>query len=538
MLSNSSDPKRKNVYSPGSGSGPGLTLLLLLAGILLPLKGARAGDFMDTRVTFIMQDDDFLHGSGETLPNSPAAGFGVRGGRVFFFENHNKKDRGDETLTHLVSYKSMPGFVPRLTTEAALVIRFNVEQIYEGNFEAQRGGVRDEGTYINLRYDLGDSAREKLELTLFPFSTERFQLGYSYRLAWGSSRIFGSNKKNRPAPGMKLSYFSGDSYVFLGAKTATIQRYAPQDQPELNEEIDTFHAGLAGAGYEITPMLLLELNGGFFQRGTNPNAAVRGEPVNAWGLSTQITFHAGMPVERSADFSLYRNDPNRIPEAHEAAEKRPLGFLAAAEFTFLRHNLEDPESYGATRYQDAMAGDLNLLLQNAGLVLYADLVYRDLGFVLFNVPSFVPYQAFGEDLDIDPEIWGSIGAEYTFADTHLTPGLTLGIQLPATVKAVPDAGSYAPSDMSGERTVVIHKDGDPSILPPGEDATPIFAAKAHLRWDLSQMLTVILEVFLSVDNNRTLLKDDSVGISEQSFPEREFVDPLIFGGALLAQSQF
>ncbi len=512
-----------------------LTVLAAALPILALSGPAVAGDFMDTRITFIMQDDDFLHGAGESLPNSPSFGFGVRGGRVFFFENHNRKDRGDETLTHLVSYRSMPGFIPKLTTEAALVLRFNVEKIYEGNFQAQRGGLRDEGTYINLRYDLDKG--EKLELTMFPFSTERFQLGYSYRMAWGGSRIFGAAKKG-PAPGMKLTYSAGQSYMFVGAKTATIQRYAPEDQPDLNDELDTFYAGLAGAGYEVTDYLLLEVNGGYFQRGTNPKTSVRGEPVNAWGVSTQATLHFGLPVTRSADFGLYRNDPNKIPGPKGKAEKRPEGFVAATEFSLLQHNLEDPDHYGATVYQTAKAWDLNVKYQSSGLLLFSDMVYRDLAFVLFNVPSFVPYQAFGEDLDINPEFWAAVGAEYTMGDGHVTPGITLGVQLPSTVKAVPNMGSNASADASGERTVVVRKDGDMSILPPGEEATPVFSTKAHLRWDLSPMLTVIAEAFFSIDNNRTLLKDDVVGISEQVAPEREFVDPMLFGGALLAQARF
>lgn len=510
----------------------GLPALLLALVVGLPLRAAQAEDFMDTRITFLLQDDDFLHGAGETLPNSPGLGFGVRSGRVFFYENHNKKDRGDETLTHLVSYKKMPGFVPRLTTEAALVLRFNVEQIYEGNFSAQKGGLRDEGTYINMRYDLDGGAASKLELTLFPFSTERFQLGYSYRMAWGGSRLFGASKKG-PAPGLKLTWSTGDSYVFAGAKTASIQRYATEDQPEINDEIDTFYAGLFGAGYELSDTLLLEVNGGFFERGTNPSSGVRGEPVNAWGASTQLSFHTGMPVRRSADFGLYRNDPNRIPKAASDLEKRPMGFMASAEFTVLQHMLEDPEHYGATVYQTAMAGDLNLLFQHRGLVIHADAVYRDLAFVLFNVPSYVPYQAFADDLDIAPEIWAAAGAEYTLPGTHLTPGLTFGLQMPATVQAVPTMGSNAPSDAAGPRTVVVRGDGDLSILPPGEDATPIFSTKARLRWDLSEMLSIIAEAFVSVDNNRTLLEDDVVGISQ-----RKFVDPLLFGGAVLAQSRF
>jgi len=510
---------------------PGLAVgLFVLLG--LTASPARAGDFMDTRITFFFQDDDFLHDAGETLPNSPTAGFAVRKGRVFFFENHNRKDRGDETLTHLVSYKSVAGFIPNLTTEAALVLRLNIDSIYEGNFTAQRGGLRDEGTYINLRYDLNPANKEKVELTLFPFSTERFQLGYSYRMAWGGSNIFGTYRKG-PAPGLKLTYTSGPSYAFVGAKTATIQRFAPMEDTELNDELDTFYAGLLGGGYEVLPELLLEVNGGVFQRGTIPNLAVRGEALTAWGASLQAVYHEGIPVGRSADFGLSRTDPNRVPTPKTPADARPFGYSVAVEGTLLQHVLEDPEHSGGTPAQNALAAALNVLVQNKGLLVFADFVYRDLPFILFNVPGYHPYQTFLEQESASPEFWAALGAEYTFTKRHLTPGITFGLQVPATVETVPNEGSNAPTDSTGSRTVVVRSEGEQSILPAGEKAVPIFGAKANLRWDVSEMVSIIGELFFSLDNNRTTFQDDTTGIST-----RKFIDPYLFGGSIMAQARY
>ena len=218
---------------------------LTLTAMTLP-AAAHAGDFMDTRITFVVGDDDVLHDAGQTTPNSPRASFGVREGRLVLLDNPNKKDSGQETQTHLVAYKSAPGFIPGLTTEAGLVLQFDLGR---GTF-GDGAAFRDDGTYINLKYAGADGGKDPVQVTLFPFSTDRFQLGYSYRLSWGSSRLFGKQRKG-PAPGLKVSGSKdlgdgADAFWFVGAKTAQIQRLEPEDKPELNDEVDSFYAVLAG----------------------------------------------------------------------------------------------------------------------------------------------------------------------------------------------------------------------------------------------------------------------------------------------------
>ena len=77
------------------------------------------GDFMDTRLSWTFGDDDFLHPTGSSFPLSPSFSIGDRPQYRLFFDALNSRFAGRENLTHLVMYKKMPGFIPRLTTEAA-----------------------------------------------------------------------------------------------------------------------------------------------------------------------------------------------------------------------------------------------------------------------------------------------------------------------------------------------------------------------------------------------------------------------------------
>jgi hypothetical protein len=91
--------------------------------------GVNYGNFMDTRLSWTFGDDDFLHKTGELVPLSPTFSIGDRPQYRLFFDNLNSRFSGRENLTHLVMYKKMPGFIPKLTTEAALVLRFDLQSL-------------------------------------------------------------------------------------------------------------------------------------------------------------------------------------------------------------------------------------------------------------------------------------------------------------------------------------------------------------------------------------------------------------------------
>jgi hypothetical protein len=103
-----------------------------------------------------------------------------------------------------------------------------------------------------------------------------------------------------------------------------------------------------------------------------------------------------------------------------------------------------------------------------------------------------------------------------------------------TAKLSPQAvGTNPPSSLDGSRTVVVRRQGSFDILPENAAPTMIYAFKGLLRWDLSDVVTVVSEFIFAVDNNATLLKDDPSGIARRVFqkPER-------LGFNILVQARF
>src|SRR5512134_3077847 len=142
--------------------------LIAIASTLALPTAARANDFIDTRLTWTFGDDDVLTRTADTAPPSPLPRIGDRPGYELFFDNLDTRFSGRENLAHLVLYKKLTGFIRGVTTEAALV-----------GLWIPGIAIGDDGSYIRVAYaPRTDQPDDGLSLTLFPFTTNRFQLGY------------------------------------------------------------------------------------------------------------------------------------------------------------------------------------------------------------------------------------------------------------------------------------------------------------------------------------------------------------------------
>ncbi len=266
----------------------------------------------------------------------------------------------------------------------------------------------------------------------------------------------------------------------MGGKTSLLLNQQDNEQ-------EVIYGVLGGAGVDVTQWLRLEANGGYFYRGVNPITAVLGTPVVTYGVSGQAAIHSGVPVGRSGDFPLYRNDPSSLarlvrPEEYPGG----LSWLVSLEGTFTQTTLQDPDpaKADATTRQSAVAADLNVRGQVEQLPHpRRSRLRRHLPYLLINVPSFVPFQALSPDLSTTtPQMFAAAGVDYFFEKQRLTLGVTLGIENPATFTGkLP--GSFVnglPSDaLPLSSTVVVRSDGLFDILKAGDGAQPIFAAKVN-----------------------------------------------------------
>jgi hypothetical protein len=251
---------------------------------------------------------------------------------------------------------------------------------------------------------------------------------------------------------------------------------------------------------DISPMFRLEANGGVFNRGKNQTEDVLGKPVTLYGVSAQAVLHDGVAVGSSTDYALYRNDPESIKRLFQK-EQYPGGmaWLVSSEGTVIGQTLKDPSLSGSTRTQIGYAADINVRVKNDYTRLKADIMTRDLAFILHSVPSLPTYWDFPDDYKATPEIFASAGVDQYFPVSAVTAGLTLGVDKPASLT------TPSPSDIPGNETtsttLVIRNQDSRSVLPAGESVALVFAAKATLRKDFGDAFAALVDVYYQYDPN-------------------------------------
>jgi hypothetical protein len=376
-----------------------------------------------------------------------------------------------------------------LQAEGAFVVRIN--ELSETNIS-----LADDGTYLVLS-DWKDPTHKdptRISLTAFPVSSDRFRLGYSYRLSWGGNPEY--KRATSSVPGLKLQYDGPNMYAFVGAKSAVVV------DPKDGEEKAAL-AVLGGAGWDPIPMLRLEINGGYFDRGYNELQDVQGEKVRLFGASVQASLHQGMPLRSSVDYKLYKFSGLFTPERYPGG----LAWLAQSEFTVLGQTLKDPGATGSTTSQYGMAGDLNVRVKLERYRFRADVSYRDLAFILHSQPSLPPYEQFPSAYTTSPDYFAAIGVDRNW-DDWLTLGLIAGLEKPATltspkgIPVIPGAGT----DAMGTSTAVIRNNNIDTlitILPAGESAVAQFAIKGTAKVDFAKVFSALVELFYSYDGNQT-----------------------------------
>jgi hypothetical protein len=505
---------------------------LLVAAALCAAAGhATAGEFMDTRLVFIVGDDDFMHDAGVTVPPSPRPDIGDRAGYDQFYDNRESSERGIESRTHLVLHAAADGYFEGITTDAAMVLEFDHDRILNGDPRS----VADDGSYLRITDDLGEP---ELEVIMMPFSSDRLRLGYLWDISWGGDDVFPGATI---VPGFKVTWDAPFYSIEAGAKTARMQ-FVTRDLDERSGQIEAFYGLFGGFGVgRRKEGLRLDANGGFFEKGRNPNSAVRGERVDAGGVSARLSYVDGLPFLPTTDTRIYSSDP-LVPWNVEPWGVG--GWRAAVEATYVGQVLEDVEKTGGTKIEPGLAAAAQLKLQTGNTRFSALGIYRDLGFLFFNQPGVNQrFQALSEDVDTTPEIVATVSVEHHLPESHLTPGLTLGAQLPAsTSNTVPRAGSYAPDALKGRRTIVYRRADmfDDTglltgfIIPDGEDALPVFGARASTQLDLAAGFALIGEVTLLYDSNRAKLVQDPLQVNTL----REFDEPLTVGAAVMARAEF
>ncbi len=485
---------------------------------------------IDTRLSFVFADDDLLSSPGSRSEPTPGPQLQGTEQNRLFFENYETRDSGFETLSHLVLYARQPTHFEGLTGEAALVLRMQLDP----GSRAGRVGITDSSSYVRLSYRPKTwTPGEEIAFTGFPVTSDRFRLGYSYRLTWGGDAVF--PQAGSSVPGARFEINRNRWYAFLGAKSTVLSEVVEVREEQATDLVANYGL-LSGFGFDVGSHLRIELGGGYFGKGTLAREPVLGERLHAAGGSTQLSWRVGREVGTSVDLRLYRNDPKTQEIFVRAPEYGPgVSYVISTELTWLGQTLENPDSYGSTSLQPAMAGDVNIAVRQGFNRYFLDLVFRDMSFILFNVPSFVPFQDFTGAMSPQPEGFVALGYDRYLERLRLTPGLRFGVQRPA--HAVTDRlplGTEPPAELAGERTVVVRERGDYDILPGGATVTPILAVMGTARLDLSETMFALGQVSFQVDDNRATLIKSAYGESVLQFQD----NPYLLGFNLMLQARF
>jgi hypothetical protein len=468
-------------------------------------SGGQSG-FVDIRLNLTLTNENVFAEPGETIPSVPGWRFGRPNSLgTLFFDNYDTRFSGYETLSHGVLYKNFNK--DSWEVEGALVLRIN--DLAEDTID-----LSDAGSYIRVAHWFDPERKEKelVSLTAFPTSSDRFRLGYSWRLSWGGSPEY--QRSRSAVPGVKLQYDSERFYGFIGAKSAVVLDRATAEE-------EAVVAGLVGGGVDVTDMLRIEVNGGYFDRGGNELQDVIREKVRLYGASMQVALHKDEPVTSSIDYKLYRNDPERAYHLF-AVEEYPGGvsWLVAAEGTATGQTLKDPEVSGGTKTQIGLAGDINGRIKINRTRLRLDLQYRDLAFILHSTPSLPTYSDFPEEYVRTGNFFAALGVDQNFEGTGLTLGVIGGVDMPATLETPTGAIPGDMVDGMGESTAVVRNEGDIVVLPPGEDALPQLAAKFISRLDFATAFAALVDVYYTRDPNQTrLVREDPEAPLEREFGE-------------------
>lgn len=468
--------------------------------LLFAALPAHAGEFMDVWVTTAFEDTNILAGPDAY---SPSANFVERGNQTFF-ENYDSRFTDDISQSYLVLYRRDEGFSQRVFTEAALVLRF--QPFLDPDFTEPGVSITDDGSYVRVAVRLGDGTDDKhnLSITGYAVDANRFRLGYSYDLTWGGRNIFVFDPL--AAPGVRVQYQNREAYAFAGVKTAVGDYIDPVTSDTRNQ---AYYGFLVGGGGELGDHVRLEAGLGSFQQGQLTNVAdvaspLYNAPIVAAGASAQIAFRTNPELDYivSNELRLYRNAPDQLRDTyifHRTLEGG--GLLVQGEVNALAHNLIDPDTVDSTVVEKAFAGDLQALYVTGTTELGADLVYKDLPFIVFNIPGITSGYALSNNVDTSPEIYVRARAGRYLPEAHLTPSVGVGYKVPASYGTSQD-GYFVQYDSRNKENV-----------PDGFAPSAILSAVGGLQWDISKSTVAVGEVLYTLDNNQSdfVQTDEEVG---------------------------
>ena len=258
-------------------------------------------------------------------------------------------------------YKKMPAFIPHLTTEAAVVLRFDLDGA-RGEHRQPQPALYDAGSYIRLFYNTNDNhPTEGISRDVLPARHRPLPARLPLQHRWGgtarrsTSRIFPSIQGS--SPGLKVQYDRKDFYAFAGFKTASIVQPTTDPEPGRRQRRRgherrrrrTTASSAARLGLRCRTSASTS-GAGYFQQGKFDLDDVAGQVrlhVGRLGPRRRPPRHAGAAVGRLPPLPQRpdgADDPLRARRSTSANER---AWSISAEVTQLEQNLKNFDVAGA-----------------------------------------------------------------------------------------------------------------------------------------------------------------------------------------------
>jgi hypothetical protein len=447
---------------------------------------AQASDYMDVWVTSAFEDTNVFAGPEAY---SPSANFVQRGNRAFF-EDYETRSSDDISRAQLVLYRKDDGNWDGWTTEAAFVLRYSP---YLDPDQTEPGtNLEDDGSYVRIIKAL-PGTDHSISLTGYAVDSGRFRLGYSYDLTWGGREMYSFT--TGAAPGVRLQWQKGGHYAFAGVKTTVGDYVDPETRLKRNQ---AYYGSLFGAGAQVGDNLKLEAGMGSFQQGQIQNvdyttSSLYGEGIYALGYAGQVAWRSTSKLHwiESADLKLYRNAPEFVKDTYISHRQLDgTGVLVQAEIDRLSHNLLDPQNGDTTTIETGTAADIQTLFVTGSTTFGVDVVYKDLAYILFNVPGLTSGVAMSPDMQQTAQLYGRAKLSHYFASAHLAPMVGVGLMQPATYE-------------TGGGTFVQYTERDKEQVPSGLDPQPIMSGILGVQVDMSKSVVLVGEALYTIDDNQS-----------------------------------
>jgi hypothetical protein len=505
------------------------TLLVLAA--TLAVSRARADDPPSSSVAFrtslvwIYGDDDVLHAAGDSVPPSPASGFGDRPGYAALFEGYASRYTGRENRSEIDLDASAPGFSPAWVTRARLAVALDASSL---GVRSAPIALEDVGSFVEVEWRFG--ARRTLRpnalaLRVFPLNADRERVGELEALGWGGAVGPAWESPYAAADGPvragRLELTAGFVRLHAALKTATFLEPA-QAGPALAE---TSYGAFGGASSRWSAPIGVTFDVGHFEHGRLPGGPSAPRATTT-GASLRVRAGAGFVepapplgfgLERSpfdASAAVTTEAPAEPDAAGRALEpaSNVRGFALAVEAAHLVQRLWDFDHPGVT----ALAGCRALAVvgeaRSAGLDVRALVSLRNPEFVLRNGPGAFPGQTLPRDAERGDEIGAALGISFALGRV-VRPSLAAGVLRPAFV-------AVHATDASGQAsgaTLVLRGPSDVEALPAGAGPVPVFELRPGLGLRLSRLLEAMLWAQYQNDGNRTRLVPADGGALARGF---------------------